>query len=98
MEYEKDAASIFKRVGQIRSFAVQTVKTPLNRNQIELKNEKYYISKCCNNNICIKCTDNWFKSLKKENCIYCSTKNISLDSYLKYEKNYVTLVPTTNWY
>lgn len=50
------------------------------------ENEKYYISKCCNNNICIKCTDHWFKSLKKENCIYCSTKNITLDSYLKYEK------------
>lgn len=50
------------------------------------ENEKYYISKCCNNNICIKCTDHWFKSLKKEICIYCSTKNILLDSYLKYEK------------
>lgn len=34
MEQEKGAASIFKRAGQIRSFAVRTVKTPLNRNQI----------------------------------------------------------------
>ena len=40
MEQEKDAASIFKRAGQIRSFAVRTVKTPLNKSQIgEKKNE-----------------------------------------------------------
>ena len=40
MEYEKDAASIFKRAGQIKSFAVRIVKTPLNRNQIgERKHE-----------------------------------------------------------
>ena len=40
MEYEKDAASIFKRAGQIRNFAVQTVKTPLSKNQTgETRNE-----------------------------------------------------------
>ena len=41
MEYEKDAASIFKRAGQIKSFAVQTVKTPLSKSQIGEKKNEY---------------------------------------------------------
>ena len=41
MEYEKDAASIFKKAGQIKSFAVQTVKTPLSKSQIGEKKNEY---------------------------------------------------------
>ena len=41
MEQEKDAASIFKRAGQIRSFVVRTVKTPLSKSQIGEKNNEY---------------------------------------------------------
>ena len=41
MGQEKDAASIFKRAGQIRSFAVRTVKTPLSKSQIGEKKNEY---------------------------------------------------------
>jgi hypothetical protein len=47
--------------------------------------ENYYMSNCCNNNICVKCTEEWFYNMKKENCIYCNTSNILISSYVKYE-------------
>ena len=49
------------------------------------KNDDYYITQCCNNNICLKCTDDWFNKYKKESCIYCNTENINISSYFKYE-------------
>ena len=49
------------------------------------KTESYYISQCCNNNVCINCTEEWFNNKKKENCIYCGKKDIRIESYFKYE-------------
>lgn len=43
----------------------------------------HYISECCNNNICSKCTEEWFNKYNKTSCIYCNTSNILLSSYLK---------------
>ena len=48
-------------------------------------NENYYISNCCNNNICIKCTEEWFYKMERHSCIYCNTSDILISSYIKYE-------------
>ena len=49
------------------------------------KTESYYISQCCNNNVCINCTEEWFNNKKKESCIYCGKKDTRIESYFKYE-------------
>jgi len=50
-------------------------------------NDNYYISSCCNNNICKYCTEEWFIKMKKQSCIYCNSPNIDITSYIQYNHN-----------
>jgi hypothetical protein len=44
--------------------------------------DKKMLSNCCKNNICFKCTDNWFNNMKKENCIYCNAPEVKFEDYV----------------
>ena len=59
------------------------------------KDDSYYLSKCCNNNICVKCTEEWFIKMQKSTCIYCNTENTHIEDYYKHEyseeKKYINL-------
>lgn len=50
-----------------------------------LDSKNCYISFCCKNNICIKCTEEWFITYKKTNCIYCNMEDTTIESYIKSE-------------
>ena len=54
---------------------------PLCYNEFELLDKKM-LSVCCKNNICFKCTDNWFNNMKKENCIYCNIPDVKFEDYI----------------
>ena len=52
-------------------------------------NGKKILTNCCKNVVCNDCTNNWFNNMKKENCIWCNTKDIKFEDYviLKEESN-----------
>ena len=46
----------------------------------------YISSSCCNNKICGRCVNNWYKK-DKTSCIFCNTENIGKESMHSYENN-----------
>ena len=53
--------------------------------EIFKEDDSYYMSKCCNNNICVKCTEEWFIKMQKSTCIYCNTENTCIEDYYKHD-------------
>jgi hypothetical protein len=45
-------------------------------------NGKKLLTNCCKNVVCYECTNNWFNNMKKENCIWCNTKDIKFEDYI----------------
>ena len=51
------------------------------------ENDNKAITPCCQNTICLTCTDNWYTNLKKKSCIYCNLEDITFDKYIIIKSN-----------